>query len=189
MQRSYNLITQMANFWAIDLLCFVQPGVWTGIYDNSDEALAAARPALEHFCRSVTFIPLASPKGTIKRYLFQVVSVISSYPHDVHWLSSDEMRATIRRVYAQNLHDLVHFDTIGLAQYRGEIAGAPVTLTHHNIESHMLRRRAEHTQNPLTNSFFLREANKMEAYERRYATAFSLNVTCSSTSECMPPTS
>jgi glycosyltransferase involved in cell wall biosynthesis len=76
--------------------------------------------------------------------------------------------------------DLIHFDTISLAYYLPGFSGIPKVLDHHNIESHMMLRRAEQESNFLKRFYFNLEGNKLLRYERRVCCEFDLHITCSS---------
>jgi glycosyltransferase involved in cell wall biosynthesis len=73
----------------------------------------------------------------------------------------------------------VHFDTIGLAPYRDLSAGLPATLTHHNIESHMMLRRADNAGNSLARAYFREEGRRLQELERQVAPRFAAHITCS----------
>jgi glycosyltransferase involved in cell wall biosynthesis len=74
---------------------------------------------------------------------------------------------------------LVHFDTIGLAPYR-ELAGStPATLTHHNIESHMMLRRAANASNIFARKYLRHEARLLAEVEKSTACEFAAHITCS----------
>jgi glycosyltransferase involved in cell wall biosynthesis len=55
----------------------------------------------------------------------------------------------------------------------------PATLGHHNIESHMLLRRADHETNPLKRWYFRQEGRRVRDYEAQTANRFEAHVTCS----------
>jgi glycosyltransferase involved in cell wall biosynthesis len=74
---------------------------------------------------------------------------------------------------------MVHFDTISLAPFRVYFPHTPATLGHHNIESHMLLRRAENEPNRLKRWYFSREGDRVRAYERQNAQKFAAHIVCS----------
>jgi hypothetical protein len=52
------------------------------------------------------------------------------------------MSTGLQRALDRNKFDVVHFDTLGLAQYRALVRGARTVLNHHNIESSIMAHRA-----------------------------------------------
>jgi glycosyltransferase involved in cell wall biosynthesis len=89
------------------------------------------------------------------------------------------MGRRLAALLAEQAFDVVHFDTISLAVYRDLVNGLRTVLTHHNVESHMVLRRAEHETNPLKRHYLRREGRRLAAYERRMCGRFDVNVTCS----------
>ena len=75
--------------------------------------------------------------------------------------------------------DVVHFDTIGLAGYREEVGSLPKILNHHNMESHLLRRRVEFESHPLKRFYYAREAEKLERFQQRVCPEFNVHFTVS----------
>jgi glycosyltransferase involved in cell wall biosynthesis len=55
----------------------------------------------------------------------------------------------------------------------------PFVIDHHNVESHMLLRRAENETHPFKKAYFFQEGIRLRHYERCYCSRASLNITCS----------
>jgi 5-methylthioribose kinase len=53
----------------------------------------------------------------------------------------------------------------------------PIALDHHNIESHMLFRRAENEKNPAKKLYFWQEGKRLEKYEKKYCSKCAVNIT------------
>jgi glycosyltransferase involved in cell wall biosynthesis len=84
------------------------------------------------------------------------------------------------KAWAEKHHfDLVHFDTISLAPYRTFFPHTKGVLDHHNIESHMMLRRAVLERNWLKKFYYWQEGAKLRAYEKRVLGDFNLHITCS----------
>ncbi|HEY6927053.1 MAG TPA: glycosyltransferase [Steroidobacteraceae bacterium] len=176
--RSYHLLRGIASRHDVDLIAFIQE-VWLRIfYPSLEEALDDCRRELLGLCRSVTFLPIESLKrpGGQPRTALEALVLPSSYT--IRWLQS----ATARQAFARASREpyaLAHFDTIGLAPYRQFFADTPATLGHHNIESHMLLRRADNERNPLKRLYFWQEGRRVQRYEARTAGLFEAHVACS----------
>jgi glycosyltransferase involved in cell wall biosynthesis len=82
-------------------------------------------------------------------------------------------------IAAREAYSLAHFDTIGLAPFRKLFRATPATLGHHNIESHMLLRRADNEQQPLKRMYFWQEGKRVQRYEAAVADSFAAHITCS----------
>jgi glycosyltransferase involved in cell wall biosynthesis len=177
--RSYNLLRELARDNAVDLVAFVQEPWITTMFPTLEAGLAESRAALGEFCRSVQFLPIDNLRRPAGKQLTAVGALLRGSSYTTSWLSSQAARGAIAQQIGSNSYDLVHFDTIGLACYR-DLAGAlPSTLTHHNIESHMMLRRAEHARNPLARAYFAHEARMIRRDEQRSAARFAAHITCS----------
>jgi polysaccharide biosynthesis protein PslH len=110
-------------------------------------------------------------------------SLVSRYPYTVNWLVSRSFSDRLARVLEQTQYDVVHLDTISLAYYRHLVEthspGSALSLGHHNIESHMLLRRAGKSGNWLKRLYFLQEGLRLARYEKRHCPEFDLNIVCS----------
>jgi glycosyltransferase involved in cell wall biosynthesis len=73
----------------------------------------------------------------------------------------------------------VHLDTIALAPYAAECGPVPSVLTHQNIESQLMRRRAEFEHGPLNRRYVLLQASRLRRYEAAVCGRFPLNITVS----------
>jgi polysaccharide biosynthesis protein PslH len=176
--RSYHLLRGVAARHDVDLIAFVQE-VWLGIfYPSRAEALEDCRRELLRFCRSVTFLPIESlsrPGGQLR---IALEGLVSPPCYTLRWLQGRAARRAFASA-AREPYALAHFDTIGLAPYRRLFPDTPATLGHHNIESHMLQRRAANEPQRLKRWYFLQEARRVRNYEARTAARFGMHVTCS----------
>jgi polysaccharide biosynthesis protein PslH len=179
LSRSYNLLRELARRQDVDLIAFIQEQWVKTLFPSVNEGLEESRRALQGFCRKVTFLPIDHVRSPWGKRLTALRALLDGSTYTMSWLVSEPARAAIARELAVNRYDLVHFDTIGLAPYRNETGAIPATLTHHNIESHMLRRRADNTRNPAVRGYFRREAHRLEQAERHAAARFATHITCS----------
>ena len=179
LSRSYHLLRELARHQNVDLIAFVQEQWVRTLFPSLPEGLEESRQALREFCRKVTFLPIDRARPRWGKQITAMRALLNGSTYTMSWLLSQPARATIAAELAARQYELVHFDTIGLAPYHSEIGCVPATLTHHNVESHMLRRRGDNTRNPLIRGYFHREAQRLEDAERRTATQFATHITCS----------
>jgi len=104
---------------------------------------------------------------------------VTRAPYTVNWLQSKTFATALRGAIKVNSYDLAHFDTISLAQYKSLLPDIPASLTHHNIESAMLLRRASIDSNAFRRAYFWQEGRRLELYESRIAKSFEIHLTCS----------
>jgi glycosyltransferase involved in cell wall biosynthesis len=177
--RSYNLLRALARRQTVDLVAFVQESWMTTLFPSVEVGLAESDRALKEFCRQVTFLPIGSVTRPWGKQITALTAVMRGTAYTTAWLQSSAARSVISQRLQATSYDIVHFDTIGLAPYRSLAKAVPATLTHHNIESHMMFRRAESATNVLARAYFLHEARALRAYEQRTAADFAVHITCS----------
>jgi glycosyltransferase involved in cell wall biosynthesis len=151
----------------------------TTLFPSLEAGLAESRKVLESFCASVTFLPIDRIQRPWGKQLTALEALVTGDSYTASWLVSGTARRRIAEQIAKNHYDLVHFDTIGLAPYRNLVRGSAMTLTHHNIESHMMLRRADNTGNPLAKAYFKHEGRVIAKLERDSAQDFGTHITCS----------
>lgn len=177
--RAYYLLKSVAERNEVDLVAFIQRPLLQTFYSNLDEGLAESKQVLGKFCRSVTFIPIASVERPHGKARTALEGLLLKDCYMVRWLKSEAARTTLSTMAANTRYDLVHFDTISLAPYRALFPGVTATLGYHNIESHMLLRRASKEGSWVRKLYFWQEGKRLARYEQRVAGAFSGHITCS----------
>lgn len=138
-----------------------------------------AKQALSNFCKEVHVLSLPCETQWFGRNRLLAMNVFSPYPYDVNWTKSGMYGQTLANILKSKGIDLVHFDTIGLAQYRAYIDGIPAILNHHNVESHMRFRRVHFERNILKRAYLVLDAMKLKRYERTTCHRFDLNTVVS----------
>lgn len=179
LQRSYNLVRELAKYHDVDLLAFNQKPMMLTHYPDIETGLADARKHLAEFCGRIEVLQLPVDKSRYGRHLIALKSLFTR-PYNINWLVSDEYAERLQQWLVQQRYDLVHFDTISFAPYLPLLpAGIATALDHHNIESPMLIRRAEMERNPLKKFYFWQEGVRLRHYEATHCPQFSTNITCS----------
>jgi glycosyltransferase involved in cell wall biosynthesis len=177
--RSYNLLRGLAASHDVDLLAFIQEPWLDVFYPSRREGLEECARELGKLCRSVRFLPINSLKRSGGKLRTAVEGLICPTSYTIRWLQSAQAHAAFAEAAQRASYSLVHFDTIGLAPFRAHFSGTPATLGHHNIESHMLTRRAENERNFARHLYFRLEGARVRNYESRMAGEFDLHITCS----------
>lgn len=177
--RSYHLLRELARRHHVDLIAFIQEPWLRTVYPSLREGLDESRRELKEFCHNVTFLPIESVRNRWGKHMTACDSLLRGSSYTSSWLVSSSARSTILQQLGTEDYDLVHFDTIGLAPYRSLAPDLPATLNHHNVESHMMLRRADNTRNPFTRSYFRIEGTRLRAFEQRVGKQFALHITCS----------
>lgn len=174
LQRNYNLIREVSRYADIYLVAILQEDVLPGSYD-----IKSAKNELGKLCRDLKIVKLKTESSTVLFFYTALKSLFTEKPLSVNWTSSRTLRETIQKSIQENDFDIVHFDTISVADYRKEITGSSTILNHHNIESHLLERRTQYENNLLKRFYYSLEAKKLEKYEKKVCDKFDVNFTVS----------
>lgn len=174
LQRNYNLLREASRLADVYLLAVFKRDILPGEYD-----LEEAKRELGKLCRRIEVVHLPIESSRIALYGMALSSLFTHDPLSVNWVKSAGMRQQLRQLINEVKFDLVHFDTISLATYRDEVGRTPKILNHHNIESHLLKRRTLFEKNPLKRLYYALEGNKLERYERAACAEFDTNFTVS----------
>ena len=105
-------------------------------------------------------------------------SMLTRTPY-TRWVhESRPVRRRLDELLGRHSFDLVHVDSIDLLAYLPRLPSVPLALAHHNVESALLRRRAEHARGP-ARAYLDLQATLVEAAEREWCAKASLNVAVS----------
>jgi len=170
LQRNFNLLRELAKRCEVHVLAFDQPATRTNDISPQD-----CVQALLSFCSSVDWVSLRKDS----RYWLALKGLASNDPFEFHWLRSRDMEEKLRRCLAKVPFDVVHFDTLGLAQYRHLVRNSGTVLNHHDVQSSLIARRATIESNLLLKQYWKLEAKKLEETEKQCCPRFDANLTVS----------
>ena len=179
LSRTYNLLREVGRRHEVDLISFIQEPWIRTHFSSLEEGIEESRRALGSICRRVTFLPIDRVRRRWGKHITALDALLTGKTYTTTWLASSSARRAIADEIRGGRYHLIHFDTIGLASYRELSARVPAILTHHNIESHMMMRRADNAMNSVARAYFRIEARRLEAFERLVAPAYAAHITCS----------
>jgi len=171
LQRNYNLLREAAKNCELHVLAFDQPATRPPNLTPQD-----CVHALRSFCSSVDWVPVAEGG---KRYRLAVRGLASNDPFEFHWLKSRLMRDKLQKLLQQVDFDVVHFDTLGLAQFRYLVRNSGTVLNHHDVQSSLIARRATIESQFLRRQYWKLEAKKLRSAERKWCPRFDVNLAVS----------
>ncbi len=180
LQRGYNIIREIAKYNDVHLFAFVHPDVL-----KTDDVIKDSQWHLEQFCKSVHFFSLWPKKSVIHKYAAFAAGFIYPLPFSVLAHRSSAFKKAIKQIVSEEKIDIIHFDTIGLAPYFNENLGIPTVLTHHNIESELMSRRAEKEAGFLSRLYTGLQSRRLHEYEKQQSPRFNLNVMMSKHDEAV----
>ena len=168
--RTFNILRILARAYAIDMLCFDRRDSATA-GTSQDERIAG----LEGVATTKVF-PIPQEWSTTRLLIDHGADLLAGrpYTHSMH-RDAGFMRA-LHAALALQRYDLVHVDSLDLVGYLGELPIKRTALTHHNIESDLLRQRGDGDSVKLRGAYIRRQAAMVEAAERKWAPQVGLNV-------------
>jgi polysaccharide biosynthesis protein PslH len=179
LQRGYHILQQLGGRASVDLLAFVHPDEM-----RAEDQVEESRRVLKQFCRTVKYFPLwakASPAHTAAAL---AAGAFSDQPFSVIAHRSAAFRREVGEALRAVPYDVIHVDTVALSQFvDAQDRQVPTVLTHHNIESMLIERRAQVERRPIARQYLQREAAKLRSYEFRMSPRFDMNILVSSRDE------
>jgi polysaccharide biosynthesis protein PslH len=169
--RSYHLLRLLAEEFDITALCFYRPPRRTAA--DVDAAVAALSA-----CAGVTAFPVPQDGSRLRLLVDHLRSVAQRRPYTKFTYGSAACRRTLRELLAGQRFALAHIDSLDLAAYLPLLSDVPLVCCHHNIESDLLRRRAEFVPSRLLRAYFRFQARLLAESERFWSRA-ALNVVVS----------
>lgn len=174
--RTYNVLRLLARAFDVTALCFYRAGIC-----RSEAAVRSAVAGLEALpgVASVEAFPIPQEHSRARLVWDHLRSVASRRAYTVFSYASADFRARVEELLRTRAFDLVHVDSLDLSGYLPLLRGTPVVCVHHNVESALLRRRAENESSPLRRRYVALQAELLEAEERRWCGRVALNVAVS----------
>jgi glycosyltransferase involved in cell wall biosynthesis len=106
-------------------------------------------------------------------------SLLTQKVYTAYVYQSEEFRVRLEQLIGSTDFDLVHADSLDLASYLDLVPDLPVVCVHHNVESMLLRRRAEKESAGWRRAYVSHQALLTEREEREWSERVALNVTVS----------
>lgn len=171
--RTYNILRLLAREFEIHGLCF----------DRRDSALAGM-PLTERIAGLSPFgafetFPIPQDGNRLRFTFDHGRSVATGRPYTWYIHGARVVRERLRQLLRSRSFDLVHVDSLDLVALLPELRGLPVALTHHNVESALLRRRAERERNPAAAGYLRLQAGLLARAEARWLPRVALNIAVS----------
>lgn len=171
--RTYHVFRHLAASFDVHALCFYR---WKGGRIDSDPA-ASAR-VLGRFAK-VELFQIPQEKSRRRLLSDHLSSLVRRRVYTVPTYRSHSFRSRLQRLLAGTSFDLVHADSLDLSGYFDLLCGLPLVCVHHDVQSVLLRRRANVEESPWRRVYMKIQSRLMEREERRWCPIVDLNVTVS----------
>jgi glycosyltransferase involved in cell wall biosynthesis len=173
--RTYHVLRLLARAFDITALCFERAG---SSANNAAWDIPASCNALGRFA-DVEVFALPQKHSRLRYGWDHIRSAASGRVYTTYLYDSQAFRRRLAELLTSKRFDLVHVDSLDLAQYLPACSGLPIICVHHDVESNLLRRRAAIERKPWRAGYFWYQARLMEAVERCWCERIALNVVMS----------
>ena len=175
LQRGFNLLRELGQAHEVHLLAFHHPDELP-----PGEALEQSRAELGKFCSSVEYFELWPKKSPAHKLLGLGLATMHAAPFSVLAHRNRKLSQRMAELcQSDRPPEIVHLDTVALAPYATGCEGIPIVLAHHNVESQLMLRRAEHERGVFQRKYVELQARRLRRYEAQVCGQFPLNVTVS----------
>ncbi|CAN5608371.1 glycosyltransferase family 4 protein [soil metagenome] len=174
--RTFNVLRLLAREFRVTALCCYRR--------STHPSIARATEAVEAICRTtgaeVEAFPIPQEHSRMRWIRDHATSVLRARPYTVPAYQSAAFERRLHQLLRTRDFDLVHLDSLDLSGYLPlPPESPPVVCAHHNVESILLRRRADSHSSALVRGYFRLQARLLEREERRWASAVALNTAVS----------
>ena len=170
-QRIFNLLRELGRENEVTLLAYVHPEAL-----QSADDLELSRQVIGEFCSKMEFFSMWSKKSALHKFLAIALGFLYRKPFSVLGYRSKILERRLRQLVIEDRPDIVQLDTIAFAPLKKVVGNVPCVLTHHNIESSLMARRAKYEATVLARYYIDLQAKRLERYEREQAQQFALNI-------------
>lgn len=160
LQRGYNIIRQLSKYNDVHLLAYVHPDTLL-----SEDDINKAKDELLKYCKKVEFFDLWVKKSAFYKFTGLMWSLVSRYPFSVIAHYSPALKKRVIQLTQAQSFDIVHYDTLALCRFSTGKTPTTKMLTHHNIESKLMERRAAFEKNPLIKMYLKLQVRRLKFYE------------------------
>ena len=171
--RTYNVFRQLARRFDVTGLCF---------YRWKNGALATDVPraieGLAPFGRFEAF-PIPQEHSLLRLLWDHARSGVIGRTYTLFAYESRTFRSRVRELLGSRRFDFVHVDSLDLSGYLPLLEGLPYACVHHDVQSHLLARRAAQQRSLARRVYIAHQARLMEQEERRWLPRTPLTVAVS----------
>ncbi len=169
--RTFNIVRQLQVEYDVDLIAFSRVNHQPD--RGAREAAWAALQSATVFVAEPT--PIPSEHSVLRKVWDHLRSVVTGRAYTYYEYDSRAFAARLRAVLRARTPGLVHLDSLDLHRWLSELPPVPISCTHHDIDSELLRLRAR-CVNPALARYLLFQADRIARVERELCPRLALNV-------------
>jgi polysaccharide biosynthesis protein PslH len=173
--RTFNILKQLQKGFDVTVLAFSRHN-----HQPDASSREAAWRALQGMRLNVLEpLPIPSEHSRARMVWDHMQSVVTRRAYTFYQYQSTAFRRQLRSALSQRAHELIHLDSIDLHGALADLPSRPITCTHHDIESHALRQRAERAAAAPLRRYIRHQAGLVERTERALCPGFAANLVMS----------
>jgi len=170
--RTYHVARQLQEGFDVTLLPFVRKN-----HHGSPAEVTAARDRLSQELTQVGHPRLIRSEWSgIRNLRDHLLSLAARRPYTYFQYQDREYLRQLKSHLSHEQPDIVHLDAIDLAGYTPNLPDVPITCTHHDIESELLSRKAEHAESRIFRPYIKHQSALVRRVEKSFSPRFSLNL-------------
>lgn len=171
--RTFNVLRILSEAFDVTALCFARATESAGAGSPRERAAAMAKFG------DIRAFPIPSDLNRARLVYDHLRSTVWRQPYVRYIYDSRAYRSSVAEVLAAKPIDLVHVDSLDLAEYLPEVHHLPTVCVHHNVESALLRRRAAAERFPPSRAYLRFQARLLRRQEQHWCERVNLNVVVS----------
>jgi glycosyltransferase involved in cell wall biosynthesis len=169
--RSYNVLRLLARDYDVTALCFYRRA--------TTPDLPGSLAALRTIASDVELFRIEQEYSRARMLADHGRSVLTGRAYTAFAYRSAAFRHALLSRLARERFAIAHVDSLDLGDYLPLIADVPVVAGHHNVESALLRRRAENESSVMRRGYLELQARLTEREERRWCPLAAVNLAVS----------
>ena len=171
--RTYHVLKTLAERFDIDALFF-----WRARSVDDGPTVEERVAALSELAATEAFA-IPGEASPLRFGADHLLSLGLGQPYTRFVYASRPFAGAVRARLREHHYDLVHVDSLDLVGYLPDLPLERTVLTHHNVESALMARRAERESRPLVRRVMRRQSRLLERAERKWCRRVALNVAVS----------
>jgi glycosyltransferase involved in cell wall biosynthesis len=175
--RTFHILVQLQRAFDVHLVAFSRRN-----HQSNPAARSAAKEALAGYLTSIYEpAPIGSERSRAARAATHLRSVLTSRPYTLYEYRSSDFAEALETALHGRRYALVHLDSLDLYGWIRRLPQVPLAVTHHSIESDLLRSRAGRMGSTVMREYLRHQASLLEQIERKLCPEVGLNVMMSET--------
>lgn len=170
--RTYHILQQLQREFDVTLVAFSR---------RNHQPHAPAREAATAALRKELFdvfdpVPISSEWSLTTKLRIHASSVLTGKPYTFFEYGNPTYGRELSAAVERASPDIVHIDSMDLYRWLPMLPAVPTACTHHNVESDLLRLRADHLPNRAASAYVSHQAHQVEKVERKLCPRFDVNI-------------